>query len=155
MDKEELLKKVAPCSLVCHTCSAYEHGVICQSANQLLKHLDGVHEFYEKYVPSETERYGIFYEKLTKYSEGRCAGCRNRIDQESCIKDCFLLKCTMDRGISYCGECTLFPCNKVVGVFPEKVYAQWLKGNQEIKELGIEGFWNKNCEKPHYEEYKK
>ena len=155
MDKEELLKKVAPCSLVCHTCSVYEHGVICKSAKQLLRYLEGFYEFNEKHLPYEVERYITFQEKLIKYSLGKCSGCRDREDHGFCIKGCFLLECTKGRGISYCGECTLFPCNKVAGIFPEKVYAQWLKGNQEVKELGIEGFWNKNCEKPHYEEYKK
>ena len=40
MDKSEIIKKVAPCSLMCHTCSAYNDGLICVSAKTLLKYLD-------------------------------------------------------------------------------------------------------------------
>ena len=29
MKKSEIIKKVAPCSLMCHTCSAYNDGLIC------------------------------------------------------------------------------------------------------------------------------
>ena len=32
MKKSEIIKKVAPCSLMCHTCSAYNDGIICISA---------------------------------------------------------------------------------------------------------------------------
>ena len=47
MKKSEIIKKVAPCSLMCHTCSAYNDGIICVSAKTLLKYLEGIKEFYE------------------------------------------------------------------------------------------------------------
>ena len=48
MEKSEIIKKVAPCSLMCHTCSAYNDGVICVSAKTLLKYLEGIKEFYSE-----------------------------------------------------------------------------------------------------------
>ena len=42
MNREEILKRVAPCSLMCHTCAAYEYGVICNSSRQLLKYIEGI-----------------------------------------------------------------------------------------------------------------
>ena len=35
MNKSEIIKKVAPCSLMCHTCSVYNDGLICESAKTL------------------------------------------------------------------------------------------------------------------------
>ena len=64
MKKNELLEKIAPCSLMCHTCSAYEHGVISQTAKQLSKYTEGICEFYEKHSPNELERFKVFQEEL-------------------------------------------------------------------------------------------
>ncbi len=83
MDRDEILKRAAPCSLLCHTCTA----------------------------------------------------CRN--------------------GVDFCGECGDFPCQKTKGLFEPEVYKQWLNGNQEIRDKGIEAFWESHSERPHYIPYKK
>jgi hypothetical protein len=152
--KKELLDKIAPCSLMCHTCSAYDHGVIFRAAKQLSKYTEGMCEFYKKHCPNEVERFNAFQEELAKYCAGNCLGCRERKHNRCSIKGCFILDCTIEHDIDYCGECAEFPCDKTQKIFEEEVYMQWLKGNQEIKALAIEGFWKKNCEKPHYKVYK-
>ena len=58
-------------------------------------------------------------------------------------------------GVDFCGECNEFPCKKTQGLFEETVYQQWLEGNQQIREYGIEEFWKNNSENPHYKPYKK
>ena len=55
MKKSEIIKNVAPCSLMCHTCSAYNDGIIRVSAKTLLKYLDGIKEFYEVHMPDSVE----------------------------------------------------------------------------------------------------
>lgn len=35
MERNEILEKVAPCTLMCHTCSAYCNGIICESSKTL------------------------------------------------------------------------------------------------------------------------
>jgi len=141
--KKELLEKIAPCSLMCHTCSAYEQGVISQTAKQLSKYTEGIYEFYEKHSPNELERFKVFQEELEKCSEGKCSGCRNREHHGCSINGCFILDCTKERDIDYCGECAEFPCDRTQKIFEEEVYLQWLEGNHEIKNWGIEGFWKK------------
>lgn len=64
MDKSEIIKKVAPCSLMCHTCSAYNDGIICASAKTLLKYLEGIKEFYEVHMPDAVESYNNLGEYL-------------------------------------------------------------------------------------------
>lgn len=154
MGKSKFLEKIAPCSLICHTCSGYCHGVICDSSKTLLKYLEGMKEFYEKHMPNAVESYSTFEEILHMYSDAPCSGCRSTEHNGCSIEGCFLLECTKKHGVDFCGECDEFPCQKTSELFEEQVYEQWLKGNQEIRDHGIELFWSNNSEKPHYKPYK-
>lgn len=155
MDKKQLLEKIAPCSLMCHTCTAYKKGVICNSATTLLRYLDGIECFYKKHMPDAVESYKNFENILNKYSRGFCSGCRNGEHKGCCISGCFLIECTNEHNVDFCGECTCFPCDKAKDIFEDEVYNQWIEGNTYIKENGIEAFWEANREKPHYKAYKK
>lgn len=139
---------------MCHTCKAYHHGVICQSAKQLSTYLDGMKEFYEKHYPSQVESHNIFLQSLKTYSAGTCFGCSDRQHHGCSIEGCFILECSIEHHVDFCGECSEFPCNKTMAIFEEEVYCQWLSGNLEIQKKGIEAFWKNNCERPHYQAYK-
>lgn len=154
MKRSEILKRVAPCSLMCNTCSGYHNGVICESAKILLKYLEGMKEFYEKHIPDAVESYSNFEEVLRIYNAASCLGCRSTEHNGCSIEGCFLLECTKNRHIDFCGECNEFPCEKTRQLFEEEVYKQWLEGNQQIRDYGIELFWENNSEKPHYKPYK-
>ena len=155
MEKSEILKKVAPCSLMCHTCSAYCSGVICESSKTLLKYLEGIKGFYEKHIPDAVESYENFEGVLRMYSGGPCSGCRSPEHNGCSIEGCFILECTKDYGVDFCGECDEFPCKKTEKLFEKQVYDRWLKGSQQIHDNGIESFWENNSEKPHYKAYSK
>lgn len=71
------------------------------------------------------------------------------------LKGVFYLSVQRTIGVDFCGECYEFPCKKTQGLFEEIVYRQWLEGNQQIREYGIEAFWKNNSEHPHYKPYKK
>lgn len=155
MKKDEILQKVAPCSLMCYTCLAYNKGIVCETSNTLLKYLDGVLEFYERHIPDAVENYSNFEKVLNRYCAASCFGCRSTEHNGCSIQGCFLLECTKDHEISFCGECKEFPCQKIEGLFEEEVQRQWLHGNQQIRDYGIEFFWNNNYENSHYKWYKK
>ena len=70
-------------------------------------------------------------------------------------KDVFCLSAQRTMELIFVGECNEFPCEKTQGLFEEIVYRQWLEGNQQIREYGIEAFWKNNAENPHYKPYKK
>lgn len=154
MRREDLLKNIAPCSLMCYTCTAFCDGVISEHAKELMKYLDGQKEFFDKNIPSASENYSQFENYLQGYCNGSCGGCRSGEHNECTIGGCFLLKCTEEHKAGFCGECPEFPCTKVDGVFEEIVYKQWLSGNQYIKDNGIEAFWEKNSRQPHLQAYK-
>ncbi len=155
MERNEILKKVAPCSLMCHTCSGYNNGVICSSAKTLLKYLEGMEDFYEKHIPDAVESYNNFENVLCMYSNADCSGCRSTEHNGCSIDGCFLLECTKNHNVDFCGECDEFPCEKTSELFEDEVYKQWLEGNQKIRDCGIESFWESNSENPHYKPYKK
>ena len=155
MDRSEILSKVAPCSLLCHTCSGYKEGIICESSKTLLKYLEGIREFYGRHIPGAVESYKIFEGVLGMYSSASCSGCRSTEHNGCSIQGCFLLECTKNHAVDFCGECNEFPCKKTRELFEAEVYKQWLDGNQQIREQGIEIFMEKNIDKPHYKAYKK
>lgn len=155
MNTKEILEKIAPCSLMCYTCEAYEKGIICDLARTLLSHMDGMKDFHEKHNPNLVEKYNIFEEGLNRCSSGACSGCRNREHNVCSIKGCFILDCTEQHDVNFCGECPEFPCEKPNTIFEEEIYKQWLDGNQQIKKKGIEAFFESNYRKSHYGAYKK
>ena len=75
--------------------------------------------------------------------------------QAAAAQNIMVLKRRKNHGVDFCGECNEFPCKKAQGIFEEIVYRQWLEGNQQIREYGIEAFWKNNSENPHYRPYKK
>lgn len=154
MEREELLKRIAPCSLMCHTCSGYEDGVICKKSRELLHSLREIKEFYQKHLPDKAEIYSSFEGVLAEFGNGKCGGCRDAEHNTCSIEGCFILECTREKGIDFCGECKEFPCEKTKPLFEDEVYKQWLNGGTLIKEKGIVEFWSENCEKPHYDAYK-
>lgn len=153
MYRKELLQKIAPCSLICHTCAGYDNGIICESAKTLLTYLEGIKEFYRKHDPDTVKMYNCFEEMLGMYCAAPCSGCRSAVPNKCSIKGCFILECTTGHGVDFCGECNEFPCEKVSGLFEKEVYTRWLNGNRHIHENGIEAFWEKNSEIPHYQAY--
>ena len=155
MEKEKLLNHIAPCSLLCYTCTAYAEGIICQSANTLLHHLDGICEFNQIHNLSSVSNTKTLLNELEMYGAGLCSGCRNRTHHTCSIQGCFILECTKEHFVDFCGECNEFPCTQTRGIFEDEVYQKWLNGNQDIHDHGIEQYWNSHCKESHYNAYKR
>ena len=155
MKRSEIIRKTAPCSLMCYTCSAFNKGIICESAKTLSQYLNGIGEFYKEHWISVAEKYNIFEDILNLYKRASCSGCRSAKYNANNIKGCFVLECANSHKVDFCGECDEFPCQKAKDLFEKEVYLQWLDGNTQIKNEGIEVFWENNFKKPHYKVYKK
>lgn len=110
-------------------------------------------EFFEKHNAPNCQQFKAFNNELHNYAAGLCSGCRNREHHGCSIQGCFILECTKEHDVDYCGECKKFPCEKTKTLFEKEVYDLWLSGNEEIKAIGIEGYWNKNKCKSHYKQY--
>ena len=71
------------------------------------------------------------------------------------LKGVFYLSVQRTMALIFVESAMSFHVKKTQGLFEEIVYRQWLEGNQQIREYGIEAFWKNNSEHPHYKPYKK
>ena len=151
LTKEQLLDNMAPCSLLCYTCPGFIRGIICELSAKLENYFKGFYDFQVENLPEEikshAEAFKTFEERLVRYTKPRCNGCRNNPDPDCTIKGCFILECTREHSIEYCGECGEFPCNKVnTDLFNPTIYNRWLNGNKRIQEAGAEQFFKEKKE---------
>lgn len=110
--KNKLLKYVAPCSLLCYTCSAYCEGVICQASQQLVKYTEGMREFYAKHCVNEIDNHDAFIGEIKKYSNGLCKGCRNGGHNGCSIAGCCIPTCIVEHDVDYCVNARLLHVTK-------------------------------------------
>lgn len=157
---EEILNDVAPCSMFCSTCTGCQYGQISYHAKELLHLLEGHEEFLDKNLKKEysykLDEYRLFHKKLKKYAYPKCAGCRNGGANGCSIKGCIIPKCTKEHGVDFCAECPEFPCNRVnESIYKKTTIKKWLNGNTQIKDNGIEKYYEENKNIPHYIDYTK
>ncbi len=148
MKRETLLKKMAPCGLVCHTCVAARGGVISELGKELLRLLgsfDGYAEALSQYEP-RLKKYPQFREVLGLICEAGCEGCRNG---QSKYPGCTIPLCEKERGVDFCHQCPDFPCDRAD--FDPLFKAKWLKANERMKEIGAEAFFEEVKDRSHYE----
>jgi len=147
MKKNDLLRVIAPCGLLCYTCDAMKDGVINQAAKKLLYALTSYDSFLESSPGARpiSEKYSDFKEVLDYLANVKCNGCR----EDRCLKtNCIVPECTHNRNILFCYECEDFPCDKTG--FPDDLKEKWIRKNKRIKEVGIERFFEEEKEIPHY-----
>lgn len=152
---DEILNAVAPCSMFCSTCTGCQYGQISYHAKELLHLLEGHEEFLDKNLKKEyrhkLEEFKVFSKKLKKYAYPKCAGCRNGRANGCSIKGCMIPDCTKEHNIDFCAQCPEFPCSKVnTSLYKKTTIDKWLNGNQQIKDYGIEKYYEDNKSKPHY-----
>lgn len=158
--KEQLLNYIAPCSLLCYSCPGFSRGIIIELSKKLHNYFKGYYDFQVESLPEEYKSYAELFKKfdenLLHYTKPKCNGCRNNPNPDCCIKGCFILECTKEHGIDYCGECSVFPCSKVdTALFNLTVYDRWLRGNKRIKEIGVLQFFEEEKNKSHYIDFMK
>lgn len=158
-NKNEILNSIAPCSLCCYTCAVKKDGAIAKISGTLLKYHNGYYEFQRKALPRKYKRKAKnelkFVKQLQKAEKASCSGCRNGEHSKYCIKNCFVLQCTLAHKVDFCGECEEFPCDKTKKIFSDTVFTDWLTGNERIKQIGAEKYFEEITTRSHYESYKK
>jgi hypothetical protein len=147
MEKEELLRKIAPCGLLCHTCIAAHDGAIQGHSQALLGLLDSFDGFAGQFSAHEPRlsKYPDFKEVLQLFTEGACKGCR---DGNCMYPGCPVWPCIKETDYNFCFECDAFPCDKVDS--DPMLRAKWLKANERMKEIGSEAYFSETKNEPHY-----
>ena len=86
-------------------------------------------------------------EKLLQYAivlnqsfgETLCDGCRSGRKSAHCSRICSFIKCTLEKGIKFCGACPEFPCKKLTDFqskMPHRI--EILESQNRIIEIGWE-----------------
>lgn len=164
MEKETLLHRVAPCSLLCYTCLASKDGAFSECGPRLDRYCEGVCEFLTEVcglTGEERAKHEAFFEEfhgaLKQLSGGACQGCRSDV-KSGCLGDCVVPDCIKQHGVDFCGECKEFPCQMAKEYFSKNhpsLGKRWEKGNLRIREIGIEGYYEEMKDISHYAHHKK
>ena len=161
MEQEELLRYVAPCSLMCYTCPAFQNGGIAKCASKLCKYFEGYYDFNDANMPEEyrgwLSEFQSFYDRLARYTDRPCLGCRSDV-KRGCIEGCVVPDCIRQKGIDFCAECPEFPCEKGKKFFAginNVIGKDWEAGSRRIAEVGIERYFEEKKDESHYISYKK
>jgi hypothetical protein len=147
MDKKELLKRIAPCGLVCYTCAAAKDGAIQTHSRALQRLLVSFDRFAERFSGHEPrlKKYPDFVQVLQVFSEADCKGCRSG----SCpYPGCRVQPCITEKGYDFCFECEAFPCEQVD--FDPALRRKWVRANERMREIGVEAYWHEVKDKSHY-----
>lgn len=147
MVREELLRKVAPCGLLCYTCTAAKDGVIRGHSHALLRLLESFDGFADQFSAHEPRlsKYPDFKDVLLLFSEAGCEGCRGG----NCMyPGCPVLPCITRKGVDFCFECDAFPCEEVDAESPLR--AKWARANERMREVGAEAYFNEVKDTSHY-----
>ena len=160
--KEELLRAVAPCSMMCHTCPGCQGGAMEQTAKQMLKLLEGYYEFNDAMLPEQyrgwLEQFEGFRAYLEKYTRRSCPTCRETPeDGKGCIEDCPVRMCFREKGVDFCAECDEFPCEKAKLFFLTRhpiIAGDWENGSRKLREIGLEAYFEEKKGISHYDSWK-
>ena len=142
MDKNDILKKIAPCGLSCETCFAFRDGPVQRYSRLLSESLGNFAARAPRMAKLLDEPvfnvYPYFKLQLDYFSEVDCAGCR----QDNCrlYKACLVRSCAASHHVDFCYECTNFPCNDTG--FDEDLTLRWKHNNYRLKELGAEAYYD-------------
>ena len=147
MKKDELLKKVAPCGLLCYTCTAAKDGAIQHHSQKLTALLEGFDRFAERFSDHESrsKNYPVFKDVLQMFSGAGCEGCRSG---KCMYPGCQVSPCIMQKEIDFCFECGEFPCDKVD--FDRSLKAMWIIATRRMRTVGVQAYYNENKDKSHY-----
>lgn len=161
MEREKLLHEVAPCSLLCYTCTGYKDGVIAECAKKLHTYLDGFEKLVGRNMSKEDREnwyrdFNTFRGTLANIGGG-CHGCRADASLKGgCIEGCVIPECVKERGVDFCADCREFPCQRARDFFASydgKVEEVWEKGTERIREIGIEAYFEERKNVSHYLHY--
>ncbi len=148
--QNDLINKIGPCGLLCEKCFAYSNGQIKHYAEQLKASLGNFDNYAKRFVTLLDEpvfnKYPDFKELLNLLSSNNCQGCR----KQECrlFKDCKVRQCYKNKGIDYCYQCKDFPCDNTG--FDDNLRQRWLNINTQIREKGLENYYNEIKDKPRY-----
>ena len=148
MDRKELEKRLAPCGLDCSRCVRKSGGDISRHAAALVEALEGFGSFPARGAAMNPvfAGYPAFEAMLGFLAGADCGGCR--ADNRCGIPGCAAKSCASERGVSFCGECAEFPCDR--NSYPESLAGRWRAMGERIAAAGAEAWYAEQASRPRY-----
>lgn len=147
-DRDAILQAIGPCGLHCGGCLAFAQGPIREHAERLRSLLGenfGAYAERFQHMNPVFANYPAFAALLELLSQGSCHGCR----EGGCLfKECAVPSCARERGVDFCHQCAVFPCDR--HGFPEPLAQRWRKNNEIMREKGLEAFHQLVKDRPRY-----
>ncbi len=147
MSYEKAVKELAPCGIDCSRCVAYEDGDIIKLSKDLKERLVNFEKMakrMETFIPVFKDYEG-FINVLAHFSEGECQGCRNGevLNMACAAKDCHKIE-----KVDFCFQCRNYPCSN--NRHNEDLYNKWKNNNDQMRDNGVETFYNGQKKKTRY-----
>lgn len=148
MEREGLLRVLAPCGLDCGKCLAFRGGEIQRHAEGLRCGLGDTFAAYAERFSGMRPEFGgyeAFRALLDVFAAGSCGGCR----ASGCLfTACGVTVCVRERGVDFCFQCAEFPCDH--HGMPEQLAERWHINNRRMAESGPGAFFERIKDKPRY-----
>lgn len=150
MEREDLLRNIAPCGLVCYTCPACGHGIVKEHAGKLLHSLYGAGDFLKQSGHPDMDPFYAGLKMIAYYAGQSCPGCRGGANACT-LENCVFRPCTLEKGVDFCAECDEFPCGKPD--LPQVFMDIWRESGRRIREVGAARFFEEEKDVPHFLRY--
>ncbi|MBN1780837.1 DUF3795 domain-containing protein [bacterium] len=148
MNRQNILKELAPCGLNCRKCMAKEDGDIKKyslALKRLLGDFDRYAERFSAFLPV-FRHYPQFRDLLDYLTKGDCTGCRAGMCK---YPDCGVQACFREKGVDFCFECDDFPCDHTN--FDPDLHERWKRMNTRMREIGPEAYDEETKDIPRYQ----
>lgn len=148
MEYREILKHIAPCGLNCRKCLAHVEGDIRRLSVGLAEALGpNFGEYAGRLSAFEPalKNYDAFRELLDFFAKGSCRSCR---EGDCVFFACPVKDCVKEKGVDFCFQCDRFPCEGPG--LSESLTKRWRDNNEEMKRVGVEGFFERVKDLPRY-----
>lgn len=150
MNYNKILESLGPCGLNCSKCFAYKDGDIQEYSIKLKEALGDFDVYAERFVELLNEpvfeNYPAFKSMLDHFSNAQCSGCRK--DTCKLFLNCNVKDCSKEHSVDFCFQCEEFPCSK--HGFDEHLENRWKKIQLNMKENGVEAYFNDIKDKARY-----
>jgi len=85
------------------------------------------------------------------YTKKPCQGCLSSdLGKPEHCRKCKIKDCAKEKGLTYCYECSEFPCKQIKSLeksYVMRYHASLIQNSNSVKEIGIETFMKKEVEK--------
>ncbi|WP_428559252.1 MAG: DUF3795 domain-containing protein [Solidesulfovibrio sp. DCME] len=147
MDREALLRRIAPCGLDCGRCLDNPDSPIVRHARALRGELGGFGHrapFFAAMDPAFAA-YAAFEALLDRLGRASCRGCR---EGQCLLASCRVKDCVGRHGVDFCHACPEFEtCDPGL---PEGLTERWRANNRRLAEMGLAAYADWVATKPRY-----